>query len=205
MQIKQLTVGAIEANCWVLWGDSREALVVDPGSDPESILAWLGRKQLSVVAYLLTHGHFDHIGALVEVHRTHPAPVALHPADARWAFTERNQMPPYYPAVLNPPPITRDLADGQTWTDGGLAYRVITTPGHSPGGVCFLFEEEQVLISGDTLFRGSIGRTDLPGSDGQAMERSLDRLKALPDALKVCPGHGPATTLGAEKQHNPFL
>ena len=114
-------------------------------------------------------------------------------------------MPPYYPAPEAPPSIERTLADGQEWEDIGLPYRVIETPGHSPGGVGFYFEDENVLFGGDSIFRGSIGRSDLPGSNPAQLAESLQKLMALPDDTVVYCGHGPETTIGVERQSNPFL
>jgi glyoxylase-like metal-dependent hydrolase (beta-lactamase superfamily II) len=114
-------------------------------------------------------------------------------------------MPPFYVRPEAPDGIERELVEGQEWIDAGFRYQVIHTPGHTPGGVCFLFPEEAWLISGDTLFQGSIGRTDLPGGDMRVLQQSLARLLQLPDSLRVFPGHGPPTTIGVERRTNPFL
>lgn len=207
LRIDVLVVSLFQSNCLLVGREgSGEVIVVDPGDDADSIVEALARRDAVPVLYLLTHGHVDHVNALAAMVRAHPAPVALHPADAAWAFTPRAAFPPYY-GPPEPPPggIARDLADGQTWTDAGIAYTVIATPGHSPGGVCFHLEADKVLIAGDTLFRGSIGRSDLPGARPADLSRSLDRLLALPDDTRVYPGHGPDTTLGREKKTNPFL
>ncbi len=205
MNLEAIEVGAFASNCYLLWNDAHEALVIDPGAEAERILERISGLALDVKAILLTHGHMDHVSALGPIYKAHPAPVGLHPLDAAWAFGPANQHPPYYYPVANPPAIDRSYADGQVWTDAGLTYRILETPGHSPGGVCFYFEDEGVLISGDTLFRGSVGRTDLPGSRHVDLLHSLERLKRLPDDTRVYPGHGPATTIGSEKSHNPFL
>jgi glyoxylase-like metal-dependent hydrolase (beta-lactamase superfamily II) len=205
MKINALETGSFGTNCYVVEGANREALVIDPGADPEYVLEILETNELKVVAYPLTHGHIDHLGALGDVHRRHPAPIGMHPADIQWAFSTVNQMPPFYP----PPPrnleIERLFREGQEWTDAGLTYRVIETPGHTPGGVCFYFAEEGVVIAGDTLFKGSVGRTDLPGGDARTLSDSLKKLAVLPDDTRVYPGHGPATTIGEEKATNFFL
>ena len=206
MHIERLTVGPAAANCYLLINEeTRQALVIDPGDEAGMIRGAIAGLGAAVAAYPLTHGHVDHVSALAEVNRVHPAPVALHPADRDWAFSPRNQLPPFYGIPAPPPAIERDLADGQRWTDAGFDYQVIHTPGHTPGGVCFLFPAENLLISGDTLFNGSIGRTDLPGGDLSVLRHSLCRLLALPPTLRVLPGHGPETTLADERRDNPFL
>lgn len=206
MQVDCLTLGPFGSNCYlVLHEQTGDALVIDPGSEPETILDNIARRGANVVAYPLTHGHIDHVYALAAVLDRHPAPVGLHPRDAAWAFTERNLIPPFPSVPRAPARIDRDWAEGQTWTDGGLTYRVIECPGHSPGGVSFYFPREGVLFSGDTLFQQSVGRTDLPGGDPRLLAASLKKLLALPDETVVYPGHGPETTIGDERRHNPFV
>ncbi|MFH1969290.1 MAG: MBL fold metallo-hydrolase [Verrucomicrobiota bacterium] len=205
MNIECLTVGPFQASCYVVWGPERRALVIDPGADAATILAFLDAHGLDVACYLLTHGHMDHINALAEVSDKHPAPYAIHALDLKWAFGPLNQSPPNYSVPRRPVEPFRTLADGQTWTDGGLSYTVIGTPGHSPGSVCFHFSTDRVLFSGDTLFQGTVGRTDLPGGDGRALTQSLRKLAQLPPETRIVPGHGPETRLAEEFRINPFL
>jgi hydroxyacylglutathione hydrolase len=205
MQIVSLTVGVFASNCHLLSTRPGEVLVVDPGAEPERIAAELDERGWRPVAYLLTHGHMDHVHGLAALARQYPAPIGLHPRDATWAFTAANSMPPYYDQPEAPATLERSWAEGQRWSDGGLDYVVLETPGHSPGGVCFYFEAEQLLVAGDTLFQGSVGRTDLPGGDGRVLAASLTRLCGLPEATKVLCGHGPNTTIGREKKSNPYL
>ncbi|HMP74217.1 MAG TPA: MBL fold metallo-hydrolase [Kiritimatiellia bacterium] len=206
MEVFILVTGPYEENCLIVYpGSGDEVLVVDPGDDAEGIVEWLKARGWRPALYLLTHGHIDHVSGLAEVHREFPAPVAMHPADEVWAFTDLAALPPYYEKPESPGPAERKLADGQAWTDLGLRYEVMGTPGHSPGGVAFYFPEEKVVLSGDSLFAGSIGRSDLPLADPPQLSRSLDRLMELPDEVVVYPGHGPTTTIGGERRTNPYL
>lgn len=205
MNVIPIVVGAFQVNCYLVASDSGKALVVDPGDDAGIIGSTLRQNRLTVAAYLITHGHMDHVGGLAEMIRTFPAPVVMHPADAAWAFSKANEMLPYYEAPEHPGNIDRHAAADDIHHDGGFTYTVIATPGHSPGGVCYHFPAEKTLFSGDTLFSGSVGRTDLKGSDEEMMQQSLQRLIQLPDDTVVYPGHGPRTTIGREKRANPFL
>jgi hydroxyacylglutathione hydrolase len=202
--ITKLVVGAFGVNCYVV-SANRKALIIDPGADAGEIAKALRIRQLDIEAYLITHGHVDHISALQPLWNEWPAPVAMHNADIKWAFNPENQMPPYYPAPLRPAAIQRPLKGGETWNENGFNFQVMATPGHSPGGVCFYFPDENILFSGDTLFQGTVGRTDLPGGNMDELTRSLRSLAGLPPQTKVYPGHGPATTIAREIESNPFL
>jgi len=206
IHVDSLVVSLFESNCFILHkDDDTDVIVIDPGDDAPDIIAHLRTNQLVPALYLLTHGHVDHVSGLAEMVSAFPAPVALHPKDAAWAFSDRAAFPPYYDKPKAPPRIDRSLADNQEWTDIGLTYRVIETPGHSPGGVAFYFHDEKIVFSGDNLFRGSIGRSDLPGANPAVLAASLKKLLTLPDETVVHCGHGPTTTIGAEKKTNPYL
>ena len=206
MQHEILTVGAFEVNCVVLWGDPARAWIVDPGADAELIRDCLRRHQLQVARYVCTHGHIDHISALDDLLTTHPAPVWMHADDAAWAFTSINRLPPAYPATpRQPATLQTNLADSSLLSGDGLEARIITTPGHTPGGICLYFEPAQLLLTGDTLFAGSVGRTDLPGGNSRDLTGSLTKLRMLPEPTQVICGHGPTTTIGTERQTNPYL
>jgi len=199
MKTTTIAVGAYGENCTIVQTEAG-ALVVDPGAEANRIAAELDLLGLVPQAILITHGHFDHIGGISGLKARWPEmPVLVHDADAKILTHPFNQSPPEYPpfpGVATEPP--EDYADE-------FGYTVIPTPGHTPGGVCYHFAEGNLLLAGDTLFCGSVGRTDFPGGDMAALMRSLERLKALPDATRVIAGHGPDTTIGAEKRGNPFM
>ena len=205
MHVRRIETGAFAANCFFVWADPARTLVVDPGADAEGLDAALARAGLTPCAYLLTHGHIDHISAVAELATRHPAPVLLHGDDAGWAFTALNDFPPYVPILAPPAGLDADLPEGRVIEAGPLRARVVHTPGHTPGCVCFAFDAEKTLVSGDTLFQGSIGRTDLPGGSSKRIRESLAKLMGLDDGYGVLPGHGPATRIGDERRANPFI
>ena len=205
MTYSLISVGAFEVNCAIIRGTQNEAWVIDPGEDAAAIIAALQRDALRLARIILTHGHIDHIAALDGLLAAFPGtPVVLHPDDAAWAFGARNRFPPYN-VVPQRPAALAGVADGDVLADGSLRAEVLHTPGHSPGCICLLFADDGVLFTGDTLFAGSVGRTDLPGGNGAKLARSLKRLAALPGSLAVVAGHGPTTTLAEESRVNPFL
>lgn len=205
LTITKIKLGAFSANCYVVRSEDFDALVVDPGADGGAISKIIGHCRLTVRGYLLTHGHIDHIGALSELRGQIPAPVFMHGADSRWAFSSANHLLPYYAAPPRAEAVEHVLKGGEKWREYAFNLEVIATPGHSPGGVCYYFPDDNLLFSGDTLFRDSIGRTDLPAGDAQQLNASLAALARLPPRTKVYPGHGPETTIGRELEHNPFL
>ena len=207
MNIVTLPIGVYVSNCSLVWEDPAKIWIIDPGSEAERILAEIKRNRLTGCSQIiLTHGHFDHISSVNEILEAFPGvPVHLHPADLKMAFSPLNSVPFCYPQTRKPETLVTDLTDGALLSADGMSMEVIHTPGHTPGSCCLYFREEKVLFSGDTLFQGSIGRTDFPGGSMSEMSRSLNRLKELPDDLKVIPGHGGVTTIGAEKRENPYL
>lgn len=205
MNIHCLPTGAFSENCWLLWNEPEHVFIVDPGDDAEEIVGVLKAKGLTPSAILLTHGHLDHISAVPALVSRFRIPVYFSAEDANWAFSPVNAIPPYVPVTSPPEGLDTDLHEGRIIEAGTLKARVICTPGHSPGGVCYAFDAEKVLAAGDTLFEGSIGRTDLPGANGHQMQDSLRRLMAIDDAFAVLPGHGDATTIGEERRYNPYI
>lgn len=206
MERRIMPLGAIGANCVVLWEDPAAAWIVDPGAEPEAINAFLEKKGLTPALVLLTHGHFDHIGALDGLLARYPGlPVHIGPGDVPMIGHPQNAWPPDYEVVKKPASLVADLVDGATLTAGGLTMHVIATPGHTPGGACFLFTEQKLLLTGDTLFEGSCGRTDFPGGNQRQLNESLRRLAVLDPELMVVPGHGSITTIAREVASNPFL
>lgn len=200
MTIETTQVGSFEVNCSVLAVDGK-AWIIDPGADPERILSIVRAAGCVLGGVLLTHAHFDHIGAIPALERASPGlPVFVHERDAPVMTHAFNQFPPEYPAIPRP----ASLVTGE-WPG---FIEAIETPGHTPGGVCFKVRADDgtnVLFSGDTLFAGSVGRTDFPGGSRRVLMESLRKLVALPDETLVIPGHGPRTTIGREKKSNPYL
>ena len=209
MDVRCIETGAYRENAYLVGVGGGGAIVVDPGADAPRILDALRDAGGRLEAVLLTHGHLDHISALPALLAAAPAPVRIAAADAAWCFTERNALYPYEPVLAPPATLAADLADGAALRIGEASFRVLATPGHSPGSVCFLLEgaagRPGTLFAGDTLFAGSIGRTDFEGGDDEAMAGSLRRLAALPPETVVLPGHGPATTIALERRRNPYL
>lgn len=205
MNLRILPIGAFEANCVLVSDGNGLTLVTDPGADARKLDELLGKEKLTVAAYLLTHGHADHVSALYDLWTRRPAPVLIHPGDAEWAFTPLNELLPHYPSTRRPDGPVTEVADNAVFTFGQLTFRVIATPGHTPGCVCFYFEKEGVLLTGDTLFQDSVGRTDLPGGSSRMLAESLLKLAVLPAAIKVVPGHGDETTIGDELRSNFFM
>jgi hydroxyacylglutathione hydrolase len=201
MEVTSLPVGSLETNCYIVVSD-RDSLVIDPGDQAGIILDVIKRKGLGIHAIVLTHGHFDHYLAAGEVQKATGCPVYVGAADLQ-AVKDPGWMAEYMPSGHVMPEDVRVLSDGDTVEAGGLSLRVIHTPGHSPGSICLY--SPGVLFSGDLLFNGSIGRTDLPGGDSRAMRESLRKVGEFSDDTVVYPGHGPSTTIGGEKESNPYL
>jgi len=203
--VESFPVGAFQCNCTILaCGDTKQAIVVDPGGDPERILEVVRHYDLDVRALVHTHAHLDHIAATRDIKEATGASILLHPGD-RWLYDNfAMQAMMFGWNVREVLPVDAELAHDESVPFGKRAVQVIHTPGHTPGSVSFVTDE--LLIAGDTLFRRSIGRTDLWGGDPAQILRSIrERLFALPPDTRVICGHGPETTIGDEKRGNPFV
>ena len=198
---KIIPVGVYEANCVILW-NGEDALVLDPGQDADFLLAFLSERNLRLRAILLTHGHFDHVNGIPGLLEKNPdVPVYAHPSDWVMFGHPMNRNPPDYPGVGTPANLhdIRDIVKDFP----AFGFEVLETPGHTPGSVCV--KTGTLLLSGDTLFAGSCGRTDFPGGSMADMRKSLASLAKLPPGTKVIPGHGPSTTIAREVATNPFI
>jgi len=202
--LKRLAVGPFASNCYIVGSESnKEGMIIDPGDETEVILKNVKDLGLDIKSIVLTHGHIDHIGAVKEVKEATGAEVAIHADDAQ-ALQENSVSAMFGLSYPTPLPADRLLNGGDSIDIGDLHFLVVHTPGHSPGGICLV--GEGMVFSGDTLFNYGIGRYDLPGgSYNQLMNSIHTRLTVLPDNTIVYPGHGPDTTIGAERRGNPFL
>jgi hydroxyacylglutathione hydrolase len=202
-----LPVGALHCNCSI-FGDeqTRDAIVIDPGDNIESVLAMLEKHQLTVKAIVITHAHIDHIGGAAKLKAATGAPVLMNARDQE--LYDHLDVQAAWLGMENPSrtAIDAEAREGVTLTLGDAAFQILETPGHTQGSVSIWIPSENKLVAGDTLFRDSIGRTDLPGGDGRQILRSIkNQLLPLPESAVVIPGHGPTTTIAREKARNPFL
>ena len=194
LNIETYPLGAYQTNCYIVYEDeSPDCIVIDPGYEPDTVLLALKGLKKNLAAILLTHGHFDHVGAVKILAADTDCDVYIHENDLS------------LPATLTAGPLyhTHTYDEGDTLEIAGLSIQVLHTPGHTPGCVCLMIEEN--LFSGDTLFRDSCGRTDLPGGNGAELFKSLRRLAALPGDYRVLPGHGMESTLDEERENNPYM
>jgi hydroxyacylglutathione hydrolase len=207
MILETLPVGPLQCNCSILGDEtSREAIVVDPGDDIPRILALLAKHSLTVKQIIITHAHIDHIAGAHRLKQLTGAPVLYNQNDlplVKMMDVQAGWLGVPTPTVANP---DDTLDDGKLIAITGLTGSILHTPGHTEGSVCLYLPTETLLLAGDTLFAGSVGRTDLPGGNTKKLLTSIhDRLLTLPDEVKVIPGHGASTTIGSERAKNPFL
>jgi len=202
-----LPVGLLQCNCSIIGDETtREAMVIDPGDDIEDVLAIVRRHKLQVKQIVITHAHIDHVGGAMKLRALTGAPILLNQND--YALLKMLDVQASWLGMATPGTVEIDssLDDDLSLGTGSLAASVLHTPGHTEGSVCLYFPAEKMLIAGDTLFARSIGRTDLPGGSFEKILKSLhSRVLTLPDETVVIPGHGPKTTIGEEREENPFL
>lgn len=207
MILETFPVGPLQCNCTILGDEaSGEAMVVDPGDNIPHILNFLEKHRLKLKQIVVTHGHIDHVGGAVRLKKATGAPILLNQNDL--PLLKMMDVQAAWLGMATPEVAAPDVSaeEGMTVGIAGHSATILHTPGHTQGSVCLHFAPEKLLLAGDTLFAGSIGRTDLPGGDSRQIIRSLhDRLLVLPEETRVIPGHGPETTIGEERETNPFL
>ncbi|APH04396.1 MBL fold metallo-hydrolase [Bacillus weihaiensis] len=207
MSWRRLPLGPLQTNCYLFSNNQKECLIIDPGGEAKKLISLVQKQHLIPVAILLTHAHFDHIGAVDEVKAEFKIPVYVHKKEKDWLGDPSLNGSEYFMAgsvkVNNPDELIQ--AEGEIQL-GSFTLKVFETPGHSPGSVSFYSKEEGVVFAGDALFAGSIGRTDLPGGNHEQLVKSIhDKLLSLPEETLVLSGHGPETTIEQEMDTNPFL
>jgi glyoxylase-like metal-dependent hydrolase (beta-lactamase superfamily II) len=205
--VRSAVVGPFAMNAWLVGcGETGQALLVDPGAEIPRVLALREPEGFRVGRIFLTHGHIDHAAGAAEARALTGAPVTIHADDLPWLEALPRQAEMFGLELAAPPEVDRSHQDGEEVRVGNHVGRVIHTPGHSPGSTCLHFEADGLLLTGDTLFAGSVGRTDLPGGDTERLARSIrERLFTLGDEVRFLPGHGPGGTIGEERRGNPFV
>lgn len=205
MKIINLAVGQLQTNCYIVYSENtKDCIIIDPGDEAQRILSTVDENNLKVKYIVLTHGHFDHIGAVREVQNATGALVVIHKDDASYLADGRRNLSSYIGIKQDEVKADKLLSDGDTIEVGDMVFKVIHTPGHTPGGICIL--KDNLLFTGDTLFDSSIGRTDFPyGSLPQLIESIKNKLYTLDADYVVYPGHEGKTTLDKERRHNPYV
>ncbi len=205
--IISLPIGMVDSNCYLIYDENDTATpgaVIDPGGELQPLLTEITQRNVRLHFILNTHGHFDHIAANAQLKAAFPVPIGLHPAD-RELLIGGGGAAMFGLLILNSPSPELELRDGLTLEIGRLHLQVLHTPGHTPGSICVYCPQENALFTGDTLFAGSVGRTDLAGGDSRQLTASLRRLLTLPHETLILPGHGPTSSLGQERRFNPWL
>lgn len=202
-KIMKLVVGELQENCFVLFDENKDAFVVDPGGSSENIIEAIEKNSLNIKYILLTHGHFDHVGAVAALVKKYKAPIYLSKEDRAFLESPKEVRASSFGMQIEAAEVDVFVKEGDEIPFSESTIKVIETPGHTLGSVCYLFEN--YLFAGDTLFNGSIGRTDFPESDHSLMVESLKKLKKLDDEIYVLSGHGPESQISYEKMANPYL
>lgn len=206
-RVHTVVVGPFAVNCYVLWNEAtREGVLIDPGAEAESIKAEMDQISMIPKAILLTHGHGDHIAAVRELKEEFDIPLYIGAGEETLLADPQANVSAFFNEPIGAPPPDHLMKDGDVIKPAGIRLAVLSTPGHTAAGVCYLEEEAGRLFAGDTLFAGGIGRCDLPGGNFKTLLNSINRqILTLPDSIHVYPGHGPATTVGIERETNPWL
>lgn len=202
-KIMKLVVGELQENCFILFDENKDAFVVDPGGSSENIIEAIEKNGLNIKYILLTHGHFDHVGAVAALVKKYKAPVYMSKDDRAFLESPKEVRASSFGMQIEAADVDVFVKEGDEIPFSEGTIKVIETPGHTLGSVCYLFEN--YLFAGDTLFNGSIGRTDFPESDHSLMIESLKKLKKLDDEIYVLSGHGPESQISYEKMTNPYL
>lgn len=207
MKLEQLPLGPLQTNCYLIANSQNSCLIVDPGEEGDKLISFIENKQWKPQAILLTHCHFDHIGAVDIIRDKYKIPVYVHEKEADWLLDPAlNGSQNFFAGTVRLKPADKTLTGEGMLTIGDFTLEVLETPGHSPGSVSYYFKDLELVFSGDALFHGSIGRTDLYGGNHQQLIESIHKkLLVLPENTVVLPGHGPATTIQREMDSNPFL
>ncbi|WHY65704.1 MBL fold metallo-hydrolase [Neobacillus sp. SuZ13] len=208
MKWQQIPLGALQTNCYIVENSDRSCLIFDPGSEGKKLIQLLNNRKLKPLAIILTHAHFDHIGGVDEVRNFYKIPVYLHKKEENWLGDPALNGSQFFMIQdsLRVNPADQIIKNEGGMKIGDFEFSIFHTPGHSPGSISCYFEEQGFVISGDALFQGSIGRTDLrEGNASQLLKSIHDKLLVLPEETYVLSGHGPVTTIGAEMDSNPFL
>lgn len=208
MKYAQIPLGPLQTNCYLLAEEGGSCLIIDPGGEDGKLNQYMNEYKLKPIAVILTHAHFDHIGAVDAVRNKYDIPVYIHEKEASWLLdpalngSQRFQ----YGEPIRLKPADGIIAGESAMQLGAFSFQVLETPGHSPGSISIFFKDAGIVVAGDALFSGSIGRTDLPDGNHEQLIKSIhDKLMVLPEETIVLPGHGPATTVGNEMDSNPFL
>lgn len=208
MNWKQIPLGPLQTNAYVLYNENKEAVIFDPGGEGTKLNRWLKQEEITPIAILLTHAHFDHIGAVDTVRNEWNIPVYIHEFEQDWLGDPKKNGSAFFLGneYINVKHADHTIKEEGVLSIGSFTFQVFETPGHSPGSLSFYYDKAEVVFSGDALFMGSIGRTDLPGGNHQQLIQSIkDKLLELPEETIVASGHGPTTTIGQEMNSNPFL
>ena len=203
--LKIFTVGPMEANCYILYNpDKREGLIIDPGAEGSHLIKFIKQEKISINYIVNTHGHPDHIGANRKIKEHTNAPILIHQYDAPMLAKSGSVLSLiFFPLESSSPAADTFIKDGDLIECAGMKLKVLHTPGHTPGGISLLIDDS--IFTGDTLFSGSIGRSDLPGGSQEVLLNSIKKILSLDENLIIYPGHGPATTVGQELHSNPFI